>query len=239
MNRIDPCRVVKQSAHLASIPFVAIYSIAFEIFLVAKVCLQELFDYTTIETLKQRIYHRFPQETDLHNAIERIGAVKNKRLLNSFLQENECGRIILRDLLNNFFITDRDLIHILCGGQGLLDDNGETADNWNVNLERKRNRLSSHRSDGDQHAVITKIFSEFLWMKVTHDGKTYTKFQAERRPADHGYYIRHLYDFFFYWATGLNQGPWGQSRYTESRPMILHRDQMRTSIFTQIPCLQD
>jgi hypothetical protein len=121
----------------------------------------------------------------------------------------------------------RVFTEILQGAYVMIDDDGETYENWKITLREKFERQSSHESSGfDQFAIRGFVVSEFLFStKIVVDpdtglSKRYTWFQLERHPMKFGYAIRHLWGWVMYKITHKNQGPYGSSIHREDNNQL-------------------
>jgi hypothetical protein len=128
---------------------------------------------------------------------------------------------ILKQLQNNFHLTNDELKQILGGAHVRLKDGGVTYETWVKTMETKQKRVSSHPSSSDQYGIRGPFVKELLFSKIEENGETYTWFQLENHPVKFGHYIRHMWDYVVYKATRNNQGPYGSSPAIDSRPIIL------------------
>jgi hypothetical protein len=128
------------------------------------------------------------------------------------------------------------ILEILKGAHVVLDDGGRSYKDWSQTKQLKDHcikRISSHESNRKaQYAIRGAVLKEFLFSQRLTTEKDRTErnmtnskatwFQLERHPIKLGYYLLHFLSWINYRITGLNQGPFGESAYTEKiNPLIL------------------
>lgn len=126
--------------------------------------------------------------------------------------------------------TDRinALLEILNGGYVMVDDNGETCEEWAKAFHFKQERRSSHESSDRQYVIRGPLVKELLFSKKTiidtsGSERQVTWFQLERYPLNFSYALPHLLSWVIYKVTGHNQGPYGTSLHTEKQDPITVR----------------
>jgi hypothetical protein len=162
----------------------------------------------------------------LATQIERCDAPHKDMLTQRLVSCSPFEWQILFDLQNNLKLSDETLREILSGAHIFIADNGLRASQWKSMTDDKGNlrahlSVSSHPSNGPQFRVEGELFQEFLFSTQEKDGKTYTWFQLESSPLTFGTVLPHTVDYFKYKITGKNQGPYGTSRHTHDKPIIL------------------
>ncbi len=94
-----------------------------------------------------------------------------------------------------------------------IQDSGRRYDDW------KRlttdSRPSSHPSDVPAYQVKGPLVHAALFGQIGDR----TWLQLEGNPLDARHFFGHAYDLFAYAFTQKNQGPYGSSRYIDSRPL--------------------
>jgi hypothetical protein len=154
------------------------------------------------------------EHPELFNALE-----NKKNLLHRILFSRETEKEVLTHLRDNYDISTSDWEEILKGGFVKIQDDGKLYDF----LQSKAHaaRYSSHVSTAKQYAIRGRVFKELLFGKVeTKEGsisESYTWFQLERSPFSWNPWraLCHSMDYVDYAITGRNQGPYGQSSFTE------------------------
>lgn len=170
--------------------------------------------------LGERVKTRFGEK--VHQLFERIEGCMEKQVISKFAGADERETKLMKDIAEQFELTHDDLKEIAKGAHVRLDDNGQLYEIWKKTLGASP-RHSSHPADATQYGMQGKFLKEFLFSRVTENGKTYTWFQCEKNPTRLGFLIRHMIDFAKYRHSGLNQGPYGQSSHTDKNPLILKR----------------
>lgn len=179
-----------------------------------------------LNELKGRVLDTYG--TEVYAAVEVIHATCGPQILKNFAAgTSDSTRFLLHDITFLFEVTINDLVEILRGAHVRLEEEGILYKKWEMEYpERKdRSNASSHGTDAKQFSLQNLHFTEFLWSRNTINGQTFTWFQTERHTTGSGQLVGHLCDFAQYRVSGKNQGPWGESPYTEKNPKILRLKQ--------------
>jgi hypothetical protein len=132
--------------------------------------------------------------------------------------------VVLFDVMQLIAHRPSALRDILKGAHVRLQDNGYLFSKWEV-LPEARKRISSHLSvvGVDQYGIAGPITHEILFGIVEVDGELMTFFQLENTPWSAGWRNRlgHVWDAIMYKLKNLNVGPYGNSYYLDSSPLII------------------
>lgn len=179
-------------------------------------------------SLRARVSQMFGPE--LADLIERIRGHDANVLIRRMALTSEDEQRVLRALVEEYEVSEDQLKEIINGAHVVLLDEGEQYHRWEVELERKHTRTSSHDSTHDQYAIRGRFVSELLFSRaeraVDTSGQKHqvTWFQIEGHPINSvASFVLHMRDYFRYRVTGKNQSPYGSSRFTEANPLILRR----------------
>ena len=172
----------------------------------------------SLTELESRVSSKFGAQ--LQNLLGRVQNCCKKQMIPGLAEANDSEVKMLQDLAEQFDITEEQFVEIGRGAHVRLDDNGKAYEDWKKSTQASA-RHSSHPADSTQYGLQGKFVKEFLFSRVTENGKTYSWFQFEKNPTRFGYLIRHMVDFMKYKQSGLNQGPYGQSVYTDKNPLVL------------------
>lgn len=118
------------------------------------------------------------------------------------------------------------IYQILLGAYVIIEDEGQTYQEWFNHLQSPQQRISSHESDDHQYAVRGQLFKECLFSrkqvkKADGSTQTVTWFQLERYPS---YSLLHLCSYLCYKISKMNQGPYGMSPHQEKlNPLVVTR----------------
>jgi hypothetical protein len=117
-------------------------------------------------------------------------------------------------------LTGRDdpIAEILRGAHVRIWDDGSRYEDWKRLPTAEVRPFSSHRSDDTQYHVDGLLVHTALFGRIDN----VTWLQLENHAAGIRHVIGHVFDYFDYASTLKNQGPYGSSRYIESRPMIVY-----------------
>ncbi len=192
--------------------------IAVELFHLIRDLASDYFDKSTIEDLKKRAKAHLPEKlAHLVDIADDMGASSPKSLLKRLEMTHEDEKKFLLYIIENFDVNENDLKEILKGAHVRLDDGGESYTKWEAELNRKNERISSHPSDGKQYGMQGALIKELLFSKIEDN----TWFQLENHPTSLGHVIRHGIDYVRYKIYSANQGPWGESYFKDSNPLVL------------------
>lgn len=132
--------------------------------------------------------------------------------------------VILVDVMQLTANKPSALRDILKGAHVRIRDNGFLFSKWEA-LPEARERISSHPSvyGIEQYGVSGPIAHEVLFGIIEIDGELMTFFQLENTPWSAGWWNRlgHAMDAVNYLLTNLNIGPYGNSYYVDSAPLML------------------
>jgi hypothetical protein len=108
------------------------------------------------------------------------------------------------------------VVDIMSGAHIIIMDKGECYRTWKQ-LDSVDDRRSSHKSDDTQYQVEGPLCHGILFSKFGG----YTWLQLEN-TAWHWYAsLNHGIDYAVYKKTGLNQGPYGMSKFNDKNPLRL------------------
>lgn len=127
---------------------------------------------------------------------------------------------IFKDLEEHFVFRIDHLKEMLMGAHIRLDDKGVTYDAWKK-IDGIKTRMSSHASDGAQFSIKGSLIKEMLCGDITESGKKFTWYQLENHPVSFGSIGRHMIDYVKYKICKANQGPYGSSRVTDKKPLLI------------------
>jgi len=176
-------------------------------------------DVKAVKALKKELKLKFNKS--FVKMIKNIPGADYVRLFKRLAICSDQEKTILNQLQTDFELSDTQLEQIIAGAHVRLDDEGKTYDSW-AKLDKIQPRISSHPSDSPQYGIRGPFVKELLFSRVKEkEGKCYTWFQLENHPVKFGHYIRHMLDYFRYKITKENQGPYGSSPATDSKPLIL------------------
>jgi hypothetical protein len=105
------------------------------------------------------------------------------------------------------------IAEILKGAHVRIQDSGRRYDDWKRLSDDPR--PSSHPSDVQAYQVKGPLVHAALFGQIGDR----TWLQLEGNPLDVRHFFGHAYDFFAYTFTHENQGPYGSSRYIDTRPL--------------------
>jgi hypothetical protein len=173
-----------------------------------------------MEVVKKGLLDILPEEASDFLLSEQTFVNLTKRMALS--QSDELK--VARELSDKFDISSAQWGEILRGAYVLLeDDGGELYEKWKNTLDHT-NRVSSHSSSDSQHAIQGQLVSELLFSKVEYKEKQCTWLQLEANPViDLISFLRHMVDWANYRITGRNQGPYGDSEFTEANPLLISK----------------
>lgn len=127
---------------------------------------------------------------------------------------------IFKDLEQHFDFRADHFKEMLMGAHIRLDDKGTTYGAWKK-IDGIKTRMSSHASDGEQFSIKGSLIKEMLCGDITEDGKKFTWYQLENHPVSFGSIGRHMIDYVKYKIFKANQGPYGSSRITDKKPLMI------------------
>jgi len=127
---------------------------------------------------------------------------------------------IFKDLEEHFIFRIDHLKEMLMGAHIRLDDKGITYGDWKK-IDGIKTRISSHASDGEQFSIKGSLIKEMLCGDISEDGKKFTWYQLENHPVSFGSVGRHMIDYVKYKICRANQGPYGSSRVTDKKPLLI------------------
>lgn len=127
---------------------------------------------------------------------------------------------IFKDLDQNFVFRVDHLREMLMGAHIRLDDKGLTYGAWKK-IDGIKTRLSSHASDGEQFSIKGSLIKEMLCGDISEEGRKFTWYQLENHPVSFGSIGRHMIDYVKYKICKANQGPYGSSRITDKKPLLI------------------
>lgn len=214
----------------------ALTVVAWEITCLVKEILEEKFFYKmNSDELMGRVSEKLPNS--LIEQINKIEGINHARFFRRILKSESLEVEILRDLHTMHNIKDEDLAEVLKGGHFCIKDGGQMFKQWEDAIakssqfedltedkkKKKHARMSSHRSDPgfSQYGVQGPAMRELIFSRITKDDAIYTWIQAESHPTSLGHIIRHMKSYMAYKITNMNQGPYGDSNATESKPIVL------------------
>jgi hypothetical protein len=132
--------------------------------------------------------------------------------------------VILMDIMELTADKPSALRDILKGAHVRIKDGGFLFTKWEI-LPEARNRIFSHPSVHgiEQYGVSGPITHEVLFGIIEVDGELMTFFQLENTPWSAGWWNRvgHTMDAVNYLLTNLNIGPYGNSYFVDSAPLML------------------
>ncbi len=138
--------------------------------------------------------------------------------------------IVIVDILSLCVESKRDLEEFFKGGHLVIEDDGELYNKWNTFTRKTdRNNSSSHDSIDKQFSIQGPLVKECLIGTRMVGDKKATWIQLESHPTSVLHVIGHLVSFLKYKLTGKNQGPYGQSKYTEKKPCIIENNAFEKS----------
>jgi hypothetical protein len=109
------------------------------------------------------------------------------------------------------------VVDIMSGAHIIIMDKGERYRVWKQQLESAHERCSSHKSDDTQYQVEGPLCHGILFSKFSN----HTWLQLENTPWHWYSAPSHGIDYAMYRQTGLNQGPYGMSKYNDHNPLRL------------------
>lgn len=141
-------------------------------------------------------------------------------ILKKWLRADKHDISFIHDLLKMDFSVD-DMKKVLHGAHVKIKDDRLHYTLWMTRFDDASKRKSSHKSKNKQlsRQSKNKLFPELLF--GTDDDGSW--FQVENTPAAKGFAntMKHSGDYIDYKVTGKNIGPYGRSKHTDSKPIIV------------------
>lgn len=172
-----------------------------------------------------------PQYANIQDRIQKYASLKHQKYSTEDLMDltqriHDLVEPKLKHIILDLVAMEKDLSHIHPILQGanveIIGDKGFFFKAWKANPLAKK-RASSHQCDRDKaYGIQGSLFNELLFWK---DKKThYTRFQLESHPARNplthfSSCVLHLRDYLNYKRSGLQQGQFGESPFTEDKPI--------------------
>lgn len=146
------------------------------------------------------------------------GQVNYYKALKGLTSSLNIGERAVLETIERF--TQEQFVEFLKGANIRLNDNGELYDKW-MELPHRKNRVSSHPSNGSQYAIRGNFLKENLFYIRVEDGRRYTRLQLEAEPVTLTKTAEHMCTYLRYRCSGLNQGPYGESEHNDRNPLII------------------
>lgn len=126
---------------------------------------------------------------------------------------------IISDVVNKVYFTKTHYKEMLYGAYIIINDDGKFYRKWSKKNHTKP-RISSHYSKNEEHEAKLKprmTCSAVVLFGTTKNGNTW--FQIEKTTKD--CFMKHTIDYFDHLLSGRNIGVYGNSKYTENKPLKL------------------